>query len=94
MKYLFLIILICSSSAFSQLVFIGIDKPAFNIDAYGLGYKTPGFVSQGSKYFYLSPNANLVETDGTEVGTMSTLLCKQKVTEFLALLTGDGKYSF
>ncbi len=76
MKYLTLVFLFISSLTHAQLVFIGIDKPSYKIDAYGLGYKTPGMVSQGNKYFYLSPNANLVETDGTEAGTMSISLCK------------------
>ena len=83
MKYLFFYFLFFTAKAYSQQgntfsfsqllqpVYLGIDKPFFKEDAYGLGYKTPGVVNQGNHYFYLSPNANLIISDGSETGTAS-----------------------
>ena len=83
MKYVFFYFLFFITTAYSQQVntfsfsqllqpvYLGIDKPFFKEDAYGLGYKTPGIVNQGNHYFYLSPNANLIISDGSETGTSS-----------------------
>ncbi len=76
MKYLFFVFLFFSTSAFSQLVFIGIDiqqeDSYAKVHGYSTGQKRSGIVKQGNHYFYVSPNSNLIETDGTEIGTVFT----------------------
>lgn len=66
----FIVFLLClfhfTSSA--QLTYIG-DDAIQNFDGYVDGAKGPGLVHVGNKYYFISPNGKLYQTDGTQKNT-------------------------
>jgi hypothetical protein len=53
----------------AQLSFIGNDEINNKLDGYQAIYQTAGFVQLADKWYYITPNGNFCETDGTEKGT-------------------------
>ncbi len=75
----------------AQLTYLGDDKIQGNYDGYTSGKQTQGLVWLDDKYYFISPNGNVYQTDGTETNTK---IIKQISPQSIAYLKSTKKYVY
>jgi hypothetical protein len=91
MKIVLYFIVFCSLSTTAQLTFIGDDAIQRNYDGYTSYKQVPGMVTLDGKYYYITPNGNFYQTDGTEGNTR---IEKQFSPQNIAYLKATNKYVY
>lgn len=83
--------LLTSVTSNAQLTYIGNDAMQNNADGYITSKQTPGLVTLNGKYYFITPNGNFYQTDGTEAGTK---IEKQFAPQTVAYLKATNKYVY
>ncbi len=92
MKIIFLYFaIICSFGSTAQLTYIGDDVIQNKYDGYRGYNQVPGLVSLDGKYYFITPNGNFYQTDGTEANTK---IEKQFWPQNVAYLKATNKYVY
>jgi hypothetical protein len=83
--------LLISFTSTAQLTYIGDDVIQRNYDGYTASKQTPGLVSLDGKYYFITPNGNFYQTDGTQANTK---IEKQFSPQTVAYLKATNKYVY
>ncbi|WP_462252322.1 hypothetical protein [Ferruginibacter sp.] len=85
----FLILFACTANA--QLTYIGDDAIQSKFDGYQNSKRTAGLAVLGNNYFFITPNGNFYQTDGTE---KNTIVKKQIWPQDVGYLKATNKYIY
>lgn len=83
--------LLISFTSTAQLTYLGDDVIQRNYDGYTASKQTPGLVSLDGKYYFITPNGNFYQTDGTAANTK---IEKQFSPQSVAYLKATNKYVY
>lgn len=78
-------------TANAQLTYIGDDTPQNKFDGYQNSKRTAGLAVLGNNYFFITPNGNFYQTDGTQ---KNTLVKKQFSPQDVGYLKATNKYVY